>query len=185
MISFLSLWWLFLVGLAIQKTESPTNKQQRRIRRYRVQSPYSLPIGVNPSKANMRELYGSPYPGAPEQWYQEHIVDVVTGYTIARGNHCIYKVIRYGLKPTASKMQNCIYPVYPNLFYDSIHRCDIYNCVAFYKEGWEYLDFSPFWFSADDFYFSMDKQQKIRLQNTKLKTATLKRYEPSLPKIEE
>jgi hypothetical protein len=133
----------------------------------------------------MRERYGSPYQGAPEQWYLEEIVDVVTGWTMERDNHSIHKVIRYGLKSTASRMQNRIYPIYSNLFYDSIHRHDVYNCVAFYKEGWEYLDFSPFKFSADHFYSNMDEKQKKNLQKTKLKTAILKGYKPSLRKIEE
>ena len=187
MFSFIFLpWWFFLLGLAIQKTESPTKKtQQGRIRRYRVQRPYSLPDGVDLWKLRMRERYGSPYPGAPEQWYLEEIVDEFTDRTIARGNHCIHKVMRYGLKPTASRMQNRIYPIYSNLFYDDIHRHDVYNCVAFYKEGWEYLDFSPFRFSAYDFYSSMDEQQKRRFSNTRWKTETLKIYKPSLPSIEE
>jgi hypothetical protein len=188
MFSFIFLpWWVFLLGLAIQKTKSPTKKtQQRRIRRFRVVCPYSLPDGVELWKLRMRERYGSPYPGAPEQWYLEEIVDdVVTGLPIERGNYSIHKVMRYGLKPTASRMQNRIYPIYSNLFYDDIHCHDVYNCVAFYKEGWEYLDFSPFRFSANGFYLSMNKQQKRRFSNTRWKTETLKIYKPSLPKIEE
>jgi hypothetical protein len=176
---------LFFQGLAIQKTESPTKKQQRRIRRYRVQCPYSLPDGVDLWKLRMRERYGSPFPGEPYRWYLEEVVDVVTSWTMERGNHSIHKVIRYGLKSTACKKQSRTYPVYSDLIYDSTHRYDIYNCVAFYKEGWKYLDFSPVLFCAKKFDSTMDEQQKTNLHKTKEKTAKLKGYKPSLCKIEE
>jgi hypothetical protein len=175
----------FSPGLAIQKTESPTKKQQRRIRRYRVQCPYSIPDGVDLWKLRMRERYGSPFPGEPDQWYLEKVVDVVTSWTIERGNHSIYKVNRYGLKSTACKKQSRTYPVYSDLIYDSTPRYDIYNCVAFYKEGWEYLDFSPVLFSAEKFDASMDEHQKTNLQKTYETTAKLKSYKPSLLTIEE
>ena len=138
--------WFILIELAIQKTESPTNINQQRRIRYKVQCPYSLPVGVDLSKARMCERYGSPYPGAPEQWYLEKIVDVVTDWTIARGNYSIHKVIRYGLKTSACNKKLMITSAnYSDIGRDlqRFYSHDVYNCVAFYKEGWEYIDFSP------------------------------------------
>jgi hypothetical protein len=167
----------------------------------------------------MRERYGSPFPGAPEQWYLEDIIDVVCNWNMAKGNHTINTVVRYGLKSTACEKQSRTYPVYSDLTNVRFHLNDVYDCVAFYKEGWVYprkpiqisdafrqelqqvlekklqnilkqkekviekpFDSQKF---VNDFFSSMNKQQKNHLQKTKLKTEILKLYKASLPSIEE
>jgi hypothetical protein len=86
----------------------------------------------------MRERYGSPFPGAPEQWYLEDIINMVCNWNMAKGNHTINTVVRYGLKSTACEKQSMTYLVYSDLTNVRFHLNDVYNCVAFYKEGWVY-----------------------------------------------